>query len=145
VTAPALQQGDFVWCAFPEREAPLRPGPLHVAYTLAVAAVVGGHGVMAAYTTSQPWAGALPQGVIAFDSAEAATLGQARAFVLDLRRLAYLPLTTAWFPRVAEEGAGVLGRAPKALRDRVNAMTTELAKRRPETLSRSGPLWGPAT
>ncbi len=123
----------------------MRPGPLHVAYTLAVAAVVGGHGVMAAYTTSQPWAGALPQGVIAFDSAEAAALGQARAFVLDLRRLAYLPLTTAWFPRVAEEGAGVLGRAPKALRDRVNAMTTELAKRRPETLSRSGPLWGPAT
>lgn len=123
----------------------MRPGPLHVAYTLAVAAVVGGHGVMAAYTTSQPWAGALPQGVIAFDSAEAAVLGQARAFVLDLRRLAYLPLTTAWFPRVAEEGAGVLSRAPKALRDRVNAMTTELAKRRPETLSRSGPLWGPAT
>ena len=123
----------------------MRPGPLHVAYTLAVAAVVGGHGVMAAYTTSQPWAGALPQGVIAFDSVEAAALGQARAFVLDLRRLAYLPLTTAWFPRVAEEGAGVLGRAPKALRDRVNAMTTELAKRRPETLSRSGPLWGPAT
>ncbi len=123
----------------------MRPGPLHVAYTLAVAAVAGGHGVMAAYTTSQPWAGALPQGVIAFDSAEAAALGQARTFVLDLRRLAYLPLTTAWFPRVAEEGAGVLGRAPKALRDRVNAMTTELAKRRPETLSRSGPLWGPAT
>ncbi len=122
----------------------MRPGPLHVAYTLAVAAGGGDYCVMAAYTTSQPWAGALPQGVIAFDSAEAAGLGQARAFVLDLRRLAYLPLTAAWFPRVGEEGAGVLGRAPKALRDRVNAMTTELAKRRPETLSRSGPLWGPA-
>ncbi len=145
MTAPAFQQGDFVWCAFPEREAPLRPGPLHVAYTLAVAAVADGHGVMVAYTTSQPWAGALPQGVITFDSAEAAGLGQARAFVLDLRRLAYLPLTAAWFPRVTEEGAGVLGRAPKALRDRVNAMTTELVKRRPETLSRSGPLWGSAT
>ena len=103
-----------------------------------------GYGVMAAYTTSQPWAGALPQGVIAFDSAEAASLGQARAFVLDLRRLAYLPLTTAWFPHAGEEGAGVLGRAPKALRDRVNAMATDLVKRRPEALSRSGPLWGPA-
>ena len=117
------------------------PGPLHVAYTLAVAAVAGGYGVVTAYTTSQPWAEALlPHGVIAFDSAEAASLGQARAFVLDLRRLAYLPLTAAWFPRVGEEGAGVLGRAPKALRDRVNAMTTELVKRRPEILSRSGPL-----
>ncbi len=144
MTVPALQQGDFVWCAFPEREAPLRPGPLHVAYTLAVAGVAGSYGVIAAYTTSQPWAGVLPQGIVSFDSEEAAGLGQARAFVLDLRRLAYLPLTATWFPRVGETGAGVLGRAPKTLRDSVNAMTTELAKRRPETLNRSGPLWGPA-
>lgn len=99
---------------------------------------------MTAYTTSQPWSGAPPHGVIAFDSTEAASLGQARAFVLDLRRLAYLPLTATWFPRAGEEGAGVLGRAPKVLRDRVNAIATELAKRRPETLIRSGPLWGPA-
>ncbi len=121
----------------------MRPGPLHVSYTLGVAAVSGGYGVMAAYTTSQPRAGALPHGVIAFDSAEAASLGQTRAFVLDLRRLAYLPLTTAWFPRAGQDGAGVLGRAPKALRDPVNAMATELVKRRPDTLRRSGPLWGP--
>ena len=143
MNVPALQQGDFVWCAFPKREAPLRPGPLHVAYTLAVAGVAGGHGVMVAYTTSQPWAGALPQGVIAFGSEEAAGLGQARAFVLDLRRLAYLPLAAPWFPRVGETGAGVLGRAQETLRRRVNAMVTELARRRPETLSRSGPLWEP--
>jgi len=144
VTAPSLRQGDFVWCAFPEREAPLRPGPLHVAYTLAVAEVGGGYAVIAAFTTSQPWVGALPQGVVAFDSTEAAGLGQARAFLLDLRRLAYLPLTAAWFPRIAAEGAGVLGRTPKALRDRPNMMATDLVKRRPESLSRSGPLWGPA-
>ena len=61
-----------------------------------------------------------------------------------LRRLAYLPLTATWFPPAGEPGAGVLGRAPKALRDRANAVTTELARRRPETLNRSGPLWGPA-
>ena len=88
---PLLQQGDFVWCAFREREAPLRPGPIHVAYTLAVAVVGEGYGVMTAYITGQPWAGALPQGVTAFDGREAAVLGQARAFVLDLRRTAYLP------------------------------------------------------
>ncbi len=111
MTPPPLQQGDFVWCAFPEREAPLRPGPLHVAYILAVAAVAGGYGVMAAYTTSQPWTGALPQGVLSFDRSAAASLGQSRAFVLDLRRLAYLPLTVAWFPRLTEPDAGVLGRA----------------------------------
>jgi hypothetical protein len=97
---------------------------------------------MAAYTTSQPWSGALPEGVIAFTSAEAAGLGQTRAFVLDLRRLAYLPLTSAWFPRITAPDQGVFGRAPKALRDRVNAAATGLAARRPETLSRTGPLWG---
>ncbi len=145
VRGPALRQGDFVWCAFPEREAPLRPGPPHVAYTLAVAGVADGHGVMVAYTTSQPWSASLPPGVLAFNSQEAAELGQGRAFVLDLRRLAYLPLTATWFPRLAGsgglEGAGVLGRAPKALRDRANAIATELAKRRPETPGRGGPLW----
>jgi hypothetical protein len=141
VTVLPLQQGNFVWCGFPEREAPLRPGALHVGYTLAVAAVAGGHDVMVAYTTSQPWP--LLPGVIAFDSEEAAGLGQARAFVLDLRRLAYLPLTATWFPRVGEAGAGVLGRAPKALRDRVNATVAELPKRRPESPSRRGPLSGP--
>ena len=140
--APAFRQGDFVWCAFPEWEAPLRPGPLHVAYTLAVAAVGGGHGVMVAYTTSQLWDGRSPQGVISFDGTEAAILGQARAFVLDLRRMAYVPLTTTWFPRAGEMGAGVLGRAPRALRERVNAVAIELVKHRPESLSRGGPLWG---
>ena len=144
MTAPGLRHGDFVWCAFPERETPLRPGPLHVAYCLAVAEVAGGHGVMVAYTTSQPWAGALPPGVIVFDGDEAASLGQSRAFVMDLRRLAYLPLTAPWFPHIAVAGGGVLGRAPKGLRDRVATVTSELARRRPETLTKTGPLWGPA-
>jgi len=82
---------------------PLRPGPLHVAYTLAVAAVAGGYGVMVAYTMSQPWAGPLPQGVIAFDSTEAAGLGQTCAFVLDLRRLAY-PATHGSLVPASREG-----------------------------------------
>ena len=48
------------------------------------------------------------------------------------------------FVETLQDGAGVLGRAPKPLRTRVNAIATELAKRRPETLSRTGPLWKPA-
>lgn len=137
----ALRHGDFVWCAFPGREAPLRPWPLHVASTLAVAEVGNRFGVMAAFTASQPWDGPLPSGVLPFTAEEAATLGQARAFVLDLRRLAYLPLSATWFPRLAEPGRGVLGRAPKALRERVNAVAAELVRRRPEALTR--PLWRP--
>ena len=82
---PLLRQGNFAWCAFPEREAPLRPGPLHVAY---VAAGAGHHGAMVADTTSQPWPGSLLVGVLAFTEEETAAFGQARAFVLNLRRLA---------------------------------------------------------
>lgn len=96
-------------------------------------AIAGGYGVVMASTTSQPWSASLPSGVLAFNSLEAAGLGQGCAFVLDLRRLVYLPLTAAWFPRLGAngglEGARVLGRAPKALRGRANAIAAELATR----------------
>jgi hypothetical protein len=58
-----------------------------------------------AYTTSQLWPGSRPQGVVAFSTEEAAQLGQARGFVLDLRRMAYLPITPIWFPRLEDPGA----------------------------------------
>jgi hypothetical protein len=94
-----------------------------------------------AYTTSQLWTGLRPQGVVAFSKEEAAQLGQARGFVLDLRRMAYLPITPIWFPRLEDPGRGVLGRALKALRDRLDAIALELATRRPEVLTKLGPLW----
>ena len=57
----------------------------------------------------------MPPGVLAFNIQKAAKMGRGCAFVLDLRRLAYLPLTATWFPRLADtgglEGVGVLGRA----------------------------------
>lgn len=93
-----------------------------------------------AYTTSQPWEGPMPPGIVVFNTADAVLLGQARSFVLDLRRMAYLPLTAGWFPRLHEPGARVLGRAPKALRSRLDAIALELVTRRPEVLTRLGPL-----
>jgi hypothetical protein len=42
LTSSPFREGDFVWCAFPERENPVRPGPLHLAYTLAVVAAAVG-------------------------------------------------------------------------------------------------------
>ena len=42
MTSSPFREGDFVWCAFPERENPVRPGPLHLAYTLAVVAAAVG-------------------------------------------------------------------------------------------------------
>jgi len=142
VTATPFRHGDFVWCAFPEREAPLRPGPLHIAYTIGIGGTPTRPMAVVAYTTSQPWEGPTPPGVVTFNAADAAQLGQARPFVLDLRRMAYLPLTTSWFPRLEEPCAGMLGRAPKALRSRLDAIALELATRRPEVLTRLGPLRG---
>jgi hypothetical protein len=141
VTVP-LHHGDFVWCAFPEREAPLRPGPLHVAYTVGIGGTPTRPMAIVAYTTSQAWTGARPPGVVTFSAEEAAQLGQARGFVLDLRRMAYVPLTTTWFPRLEEPGNGVLGRASRALRGRLDAIALELATRRPEVLTKLGPLRG---
>jgi len=142
VTAAPFRHGDFIWCAFPEREAPLRPGPPHVAYTIGIGGTSARPMAVVAYTTSQPWDGPPPPGVVIFNAADAAQLGQTRPFVLVLRRMAYLPLTTIWFPCLEEPGAGVFGRAPKVLRGRLDAIALELATRRPEVLTRLGPLRG---
>ena len=75
---------------------------------------------------------------------EAAQLGQVRGFVLNSWRIAHLPITTTWFPRLDEAGNGALGRAPhpKELRARLEAISLELATPRPEVLTKLGPLRG---
>ncbi len=144
---PPFQEGDFVWCAFPEQENPARPGPLHLAYVLAVSAVGATRDppaftVLAAYTTSQPWSGAtLPLGVFAFATADAAALGQSRAFVMDLRRLAAVPLTREWFPRLDQPGKGVQGHMPKRQQPRYVQVATDVLTRHAALVTRLGPLW----
>jgi hypothetical protein len=99
--------------------------------------------MLAAYTTSQPWPtdSASPLGLFRFDRREAAALGQARAFVLDTRRLAYLPITSQWFPRFGQPGMGVQGRAPKRLQQTICQAAEELLTRHAELVERLGPLW----
>jgi hypothetical protein len=108
LTSPPFHPGDFVWCAFPEHEAPDRPSRgLHIAYTLAVTGAFSATVIslsatpadpqaqsVVAYTTSQPrpHAGNRP-GMVSFSAEEAATFGQQRPFVLHLWRVAYLPIT----------------------------------------------------
>jgi hypothetical protein len=41
---------------------------------------------------------------------------------------------------IEQPGAGVLGRAPKALRGPLDAIALELVTRRPEVLTKLGPL-----
>jgi hypothetical protein len=103
-----------------------------------------GLAALVAYTTSRPWTSAAhPPGVYAFDRQEAAGLGQARAFVLDLRRLALMPVAPAWFPWMHQAGGGIQGRASAYWQQRFNQMVEDFIARHPEIIERLGPLWPP--
>lgn len=96
-----------------------------------------------AYTTSRQWPRETPLslGVLSFDRTQARLYGQSRAFVMDLRRVAFLPVTTAWFPNLDRPGSGVQGRAPKADQRRFRGIAEDLAQRHGELVERLGPLW----
>jgi hypothetical protein len=124
---------------------PRPSGPLHLAYALIVydRTATSPGSVVAAYTTSRPWPDGIaqPRGLFQFNSQEAAALGQARAFVLDARRLAYVPINTQWFPHLDRPDRGVHGRAPKHLRQKISYAAEELITRHTELIERLGPLW----
>jgi hypothetical protein len=149
VIAPRFVAGDFLWCAFPKTERPATPSRIeHIGYTLLV--VAGGpdskrasgheHDALIAYTTSQPWPHAAGRpGVISFSRAHAALVGQRRAFVLHLWRVARLPVTLVWCPRLAATDAGVVGRASHALRLRLQDEAASVFRRHSDTVERLGP------
>jgi hypothetical protein len=103
----------------------------------------GGAAAFLAYTTSSGlhFNPPLPLGVHSFDAAQARGLGQERAFRLDLRRLAFLPLTSAWFPELSQPGRGIVGRAPAALRRVLDESFAILIRRSPAIIERLGPGW----
>jgi len=82
----------------------------------------------------------LPPGLFIFDRQTAAGFGQARAFVLDLRRLAFVPITSAWFPWLGEPG-GFQGRASPRWQQQLKQAAEAPLIRRPEISERPGPLW----
>ena len=98
------------------------------------------------YTTTQPWPSgvSLPRGVFTFDRTAAASYGQSRAFVMDLRRIAFVPVTAIWFPNLGQAGHGIQGHAAKALQRNFRNTANELLTRHGESVERLGPLW-PAT
>jgi hypothetical protein len=106
--------------------------------------ISGGHAgtALVAYTTSQRWLGStLPQGVFVFDQRAAAGLGQARAFVMDLRRLAAIPLTREWFPRLDLPGKGIQGHMPKKRQVEYARAAEDLLTRHSQIVERLGPDW----
>jgi hypothetical protein len=96
--------------------------------------------VMLAYTSSGPWQGGpgpRPMGILEFDSAAAAHLNQ-RAFHLELRCLAAVSLTEAWFPRLHEAEHGIRAWADRSLQTRINQILVELARRSPHVIQFRG-------
>jgi hypothetical protein len=128
MTAP-FEPGDFVWTNFPFEADPNHPGPSrHAALVMATfsspeAARASSrpapkHGiVVAVYTSSQvgKFGANLPTGVISVPVDRAQKSGNRAAFFIDVRRRAFMPLTTEYFPELDRPGFGIVGRADKAL------------------------------
>jgi hypothetical protein len=140
---PAIRQGDFVLTNFPfgPPDRPDRPGPVpHIAYCLGVQTTRTGFELILAYTSSGPWrppGPTVPLGVIEFDQAAAEALNQ-RSFHMDLRVLARVPPLLSWLPRLEAPDCGIIARADRALRDRINATAEQLVRRRPEVIQVRG-------
>lgn len=132
----------FVWCQFPFMEEPLRPGPTeHIGYVGDVRRIDGNAHltVMALYTTTRPWEPGvrLPPGVIPVEPAVAEKMNQ-KGFVLDARRIAFVPVNNSFFPRLAEPGNGIVHTASKSFQALIQNTLMELAKR-PDLVVKLGP------
>jgi len=125
---PPYRAGQFVWCRFPTREQPLSPGPkLRIGYVLDVSP-----SMMTAmlYTSTVRWADdRLPLGVIQIGERQAQKLGQ-KAFAIDVRCAAFLPITIEFFPHLMHADRGVQGEAPAGLDRKIKAVLTEMRRRR---------------
>ena len=75
-----------------------------------------------------------------FSRDEAQTMGQNKPFTMDLRRIAFLPITPEWFPRLNEPDHGVLGRAPAKVRQELQAIAESIYRRSPQNVEELGPL-----
>jgi hypothetical protein len=138
-----IGEGAFVLTNFPfgPPNRPDQPGPVpQIGYCLGVQATSLGRSLILAYTGSGPWrppGQTVPPGVIEFDQAAARMVNQ-NPFHLDLRVLARIPLLPVWMPRAEEPGCGVIAWADRVLRDRINAVAEQLARRRPEVIQVRG-------
>lgn len=137
-----FQVRQFVWCQFPYMEEPLRPGPKeHVAYVADIRQI---HGkthltVMAIYTTTTPWRSGvrLPLGVIPIESEIAQKMKQ-KSFVMDARKIAFIPVNQTYFPRLRAADKGIIHRASERFHSHVQNTLVELS-RRPDLVVKLGP------
>lgn len=114
-------------------EEPLRPGPKErVAYIADLRRIDGNVHltVMSLYTTTVPRQPGvrLPLGVIPVEPAAARKMNQ-RGFVMDCRRIAFMPTTSAFFSRLDDPDKGVVHTASERFHRLVQDTLLQLAKR----------------
>jgi hypothetical protein len=137
-----FQSRQFVWCQFPHMEEPLRPGEReHVGYVADIRQIRDKPylTVMAVYTTTTPWQSGvrLPLGVIPIESEIAQKMKQ-RSFVMDARKVAFVPANPNFFPRLETPDKGIIHTASRRFHMHVQNVLVELAKR-PELVVKLGP------
>lgn len=139
---PPFKPRQFVWCQFPFMEEPLRPGPEeHVGYVADIRRIDGNAHltVMSIYTTTTPWEPGvkLPLGIIPVEPTMAEKMNQ-RGFVMDARKIAFIPVNRAFFPRLADPDKGIIFTAAERWHQLVQNTLMKLAKR-PELVVKLGP------
>ncbi|MEO0392712.1 MAG: hypothetical protein AAF213_05640 [Pseudomonadota bacterium] len=117
--------GKFVRVRFPYREDPTQPGP-----DTKVGLVVGVDKsdpknpiVKVAYTTTSGPAINREKdkpGNIFVDDKTARGMNQVE-FMINTRRIAYVPSDKRFFPELGQPGSGIIANAPRQLRERINA------------------------
>lgn len=139
-----FQSGQFVWSRFPFHEKPSDPGPIeHIAYIAGIIPIRGRPHVTAVsiYTTTrQVRAGeVVPIGLIPVPEDLARRMNQ-KPFVVNARRIGFLPVTPAFFPRLAMPGHGIVHTLAQSVQLR-SAISAELKRvsQRPELIEHLGP------
>jgi len=139
---PPYIPGQFVWCLFPFSEEPGEPGlKEHIGYIADIRRKQASQmTMMMLYTTSRQWNPDVPQplGILPVNQDQARTMGQDKPFVVDARRIAFLPVTPSFFPRLMKPGNGIAGVAPKSFQQNVQNVLAELV-RRPDLIQITGP------
>jgi hypothetical protein len=138
------KKGDFVWCNFPYREAPANPGPMaHVGYVQSVDSTTdpANPTMLVAYTTtssSQMRDGEGQTGCIHITGKAAKGLGQ-NDFMLDMRRLAFLPARQSFFPELGTSRMnGVIGRASSNLQKHIEETLKAAVSEDPKAITVHG-------
>lgn len=106
-----MVRGDYVRCLFPFRER-AGPGPSpHLVLVTGTGRISGTPAVIVFYTTSQvTYDGTRrPRHLIHVDEPKATALGQAKAFDIDVTRVALLPVTASYFPDLKDGAVRTYG------------------------------------